>query len=84
MQRALCDNIARRRRPMRKVREKSASTFVKLEGNACAAGISSIHTIDELVARHATATHHNASAARCADSESWFLAMKKFSRRPHR
>jgi hypothetical protein len=84
MQRALCDDIARRRQPMRKVREKSASTFVKVKGNACAAGISLIHTIDELHARHATATHHDASTARRADSESRFLAMKKFSCRLHR
>jgi hypothetical protein len=84
MQRAPCGNIASRRRPMRKVREKSASTFVKVAGNACAAGISLILTIDELHARHATATRHDASTARCADSESRFLAMKKFSCRSHR
>jgi hypothetical protein len=84
MQRAPCGNIAWRRQPMRKVREKSASTFVKVEGNACAAGISLIRTIDELNVRHATATHHDASTVRCADSESRFLAMKKFSCRPRR
>jgi hypothetical protein len=84
MQRAPCDNIVSRRQPMRKVREKSASTFVKVAGNACATGISLILTIDELHLHHATPTHHDASTARCADSESRFLAMKKFSCGSHR
>jgi hypothetical protein len=80
VQRALRDNIASRFETMREVREKSASPFVKIAGNACAAGTFIIRTTDEWHAHHATATHRNSLWAHRADSESRILAIKKFSR----
>src|SRR5947208_15735195 len=79
MQRALGANIASSFEPMREVREKSASAFVKIEGNAHAAGISVIRSIVELRTHHAIATRRDRSKPDRADSESRILATKKFS-----
>jgi hypothetical protein len=79
VQRALHDKNAARFESMRKVREKSASAIVKIAGNTCAAGVFVIREIDALQSQHAIATHRAALKAGRADSESLFLAMKKFS-----
>ncbi|WP_146686418.1 hypothetical protein [Bradyrhizobium canariense] len=65
--------------------ENATLAFVNIEGNACAAGVSLIRVSDDHRIVAAIATHRYRLKARCADSESPFLAMKKFSRfRPSR
>jgi hypothetical protein len=64
---------------MRVVRENSALVFVNIEGNDCAAGVSAIHTLGVLRIIGVIATHQSGPEPRRADSESHFLAMKKFS-----
>jgi hypothetical protein len=60
MQCALRDNIATKFEAMRKVREKSASAIVKIEGNDCAAATFAIHAENESQSRTAIATHRKA------------------------
>jgi hypothetical protein len=79
IERALRDNIATRSKSMPIVREIAASAVVKIAGNACAAGISVIRIIGAYPSHHGFASRCERSKARCADSESQFLAMKKFS-----
>jgi hypothetical protein len=67
---------------MRVVRENSTLLFVNIEGNDCAAGVSAIHTLHDLHIIDVIATHRRGLKPGCADSESHFLAMKKFSLLP--
>jgi hypothetical protein len=67
---------------MRVVRENPTLVFVNIEGNDCAAGISAIHTLSDLRIIGVIATRQTGLEPRCADSESHFLAMKKFSLQP--
>ena len=78
------DNIAARIKQMRIVREIAASAIVTIAGNPCAAGVSCTRIIDASHSHHASASRRDRSEARCADSESQFLAIKKFSGFPHR
>jgi hypothetical protein len=57
MQRALRDDIATKCEAMRIVCEKSASAFVKIEGNTCAAATFAIHVRDESRSHRTIATH---------------------------
>jgi hypothetical protein len=59
MQCALRDNIATKFEAMRKVREKSASAIVKIEGNTCAAVTFAIHVRDESQSHRTIATHRD-------------------------
>jgi hypothetical protein len=70
------------RATMRIVRENAAPAIVNIEGSTCAASVFVIIAFNELRARDTVATHRCRSKARCADSESQFLAMKKFSCSP--
>jgi hypothetical protein len=63
---------------MQKVQQRPASTFVNIEGNACAADVFVIHSHDDRCAIDVIATHRDRSKAACADSESQYLAIKKF------
>jgi hypothetical protein len=79
MQRASRDDIATRFDLKRRARENPASSVVKRTENPF--GESVFDTLD-ITARHACrglATHRVARKPRCADSESRFLAIKKFS-----
>jgi hypothetical protein len=67
---------------MRVVRENTTLPIVNIAGSGCTAGTSSTHAFEQRSAIDAVATHLHRLKARCADSESQFLAMKKFSRRP--
>jgi hypothetical protein len=67
---------------MQVARENTAIANVNIAGTHCAAVVFVIHA---LIDRHAfgiTATRQDKRKARCADSESRFLAMKKFSCSP--
>src|SRR5258707_10289808 len=64
---------------MQKVQQRPASTFVNIEGNACAADVFAIHAHDDRCAVGVIATHRDGSKAASADSESQNLAIKKFS-----
>jgi hypothetical protein len=67
------------RATMRVVAENTTSAFVNIDGNHCAASISAIHASGDLHAADAIATRRHRSKVLNADSESSFLAMKKFS-----
>jgi hypothetical protein len=64
---------------MRIVRENPASANVKIAENVCAADVSLIPLQRAQHRVHIIATHRVQPKARCADSESRILAMKKFS-----
>jgi hypothetical protein len=64
---------------MRIVRENSTSAIVKIAGNACAADVFVVRTLNERRIAHLDATHRYKLKALGADSESRILAMKKFS-----
>jgi hypothetical protein len=64
---------------MRVVRENTMSAIVNIERNTCAAGISLIHTSYADFTIEVVATRRCRQKAPLADSESWFLAIKKFS-----
>ena len=64
---------------MRAVRENAMQTNVSIAGSACAAGVFVINTFDDRRAFDVAATHRCRLKAYCADSESRFLAIKKFS-----
>jgi hypothetical protein len=64
------------------VRENATFTIVDIAGSDCAAGVFAIFTSDYRYAIDVIATHRCRLKACCADSESRFLAMKKFSRLP--
>jgi hypothetical protein len=61
------------------VRENAASAIVNVRRNTCAAGISLIHTTHAHSAIDVAATHRGWQNTVVADSESGFLAIKKFS-----
>jgi hypothetical protein len=67
---------------MQEVRENIAHVIVKIDENPCAAGVFTIHASDDIDAIDGVATAKHRPKARRADSESRFLAMKKFSRPP--
>jgi hypothetical protein len=64
---------------MRVVRENAMSAIVNIARNTCAAGISFIHASGVGSAIDVVATHQGRQKAVAADSESRFLAIKKFS-----
>jgi hypothetical protein len=64
---------------MRVVRGNTMSTIVNITRNTCAAGISEIHASDDQSAINVVAAHRRWQKAHRADSESRFLAIKKFS-----
>jgi hypothetical protein len=68
------------RAKMRAKAENTTPAFVNIDENHCAAGVSGIHPCDALRAIDVVATRRHRSKMRRADSESLFLAMKKFSR----
>jgi hypothetical protein len=67
---------------MRKVRENAASTNVNIAANAIIKDVFAIHAGRRRCANWVAATHLGRSKSRCADSESRFLAINKFSRQP--
>jgi hypothetical protein len=60
------------------VYENSTLVFVNVAGNACATGISAIRMQRVVCVVYAQATHRLRSKSSRGDSESGFLAMKKF------
>jgi hypothetical protein len=60
-------------------RENATSTTVNIEGNACAAGVFVACTFNDCCSIDVTTTHRRQVKARCTDSESRILAIKKFS-----
>jgi hypothetical protein len=60
-------------------RENATSTTINIEGNACAPGVFVICTFDDYCSIDVTTTHRRRLKARCTDSESRILAIKKFS-----
>jgi hypothetical protein len=64
---------------MRVVRENATSAIVNVARNTCAAGISLILRSHAPAAIDVVATHRRRQKAAAADSESRFLAIKKFS-----
>jgi len=67
---------------MRVVRENTTLSIVNIAGSCCTAGTSALRAFDDRCAIDVIATHRCRSQPRCADSESQFLAMKKFSWQP--
>ena len=70
------------RATMRIVRAKPTPAIVNIAGSACAAGVFVLRTFCERGSVDVVATHRWPPKARCADSESRFLAIKKFSCSP--
>src|SRR6266481_1999590 len=64
---------------MRDERENPATPTVNIARSACAAGASVIDSLNDRRAVDVIATDRDRLKARCADSESRFLAIKKFS-----
>jgi hypothetical protein len=64
---------------MQKVREGPTSAIVNIAGSDCAAGVFVIRALINRRVSNVAATHRWPPKARCADSESRILAMKKFS-----
>src|SRR6476661_396183 len=64
---------------MRDSLEKPMPPAVNIARSHCAAGIFVIHSLDECRAVDVVATDRGLPKACCADSESRFLAIKKFS-----
>jgi hypothetical protein len=64
---------------MRVVRENAMPAIVNVAIKSCAAGISAIHTSRHQSAIGVVATHRYPQKAPRVDSESRFLAIKKFS-----
>ena len=67
---------------MRKVCEKPQAAIVNIARNPDAAGIFAIRAFDDRRAIDVVSRGRGRLKARCADSESGFLAIKKFSRLP--
>jgi hypothetical protein len=63
---------------MQKVQQRPISPFVNIAGNACAAVVSAILSIDAQHAIDIIATHRRRPKGRCPDSESGLLAIEKF------
>jgi hypothetical protein len=64
---------------MRDRRENPTPPTANIAGSTCAAGISIIDTLKDRRAVDVIATDRGQLKARCADSESRILAIKKFS-----
>jgi hypothetical protein len=64
---------------MQKVPQRPTSAFVNIEGNACAADVSLIRDNNDRCVFDVTATQGCREKAAGMDSESQFLAIKKFS-----
>jgi hypothetical protein len=64
---------------MRVMPENAPPSIVNISRNARTAGVSVIRASNDQRAIGRMATHRGRLKARCADSESRFLAMKKFS-----
>jgi hypothetical protein len=67
---------------MRKVREKPIAANVNIERNHCTAGVFVTHASHARREIDIVATHRFRLRPGCADSESRFLAINKFSRSP--
>jgi hypothetical protein len=67
---------------MQVVHENATFAIVNITGSDCAAGISVNIAFGMQHAIAVIATHRHRPKARCADSESRFLAINKFSRSP--
>jgi hypothetical protein len=65
---------------MQKVPQRPTSAFVNIEGSACAADVSLIHDNNARCVFDVIAAHSRREKAAGMDSESQFLAIKKFSR----
>jgi hypothetical protein len=64
---------------MQEVQVSSAFAIVKIAGNACAAALFAICAENAKCVRAFIASRARPLKERCVDSESGFLAMKKFS-----
>ena len=67
------------RATMQAARENATQTIVNIAGSACAAGVFATRALRDRHTFDVVATHRCRLKARCADSESRFLAIKKFS-----
>jgi hypothetical protein len=67
---------------MQEARENTAPVIVNVAGNACATGVFVIRAFNERCSIDVSTTHRRPLKTRCADSESRFLAIKKFSCSP--
>jgi hypothetical protein len=65
---------------MQKIRRRCRRYLREIAGNACATALSSIRDISDRGAMTVARHRETRSNGRRADSESWFLAIKKFSR----
>jgi hypothetical protein len=65
-----------------KLREKPQRKILKIAGSDCAAAVSATRAFDDRRSINLVAGHGDSSNARCTDSESRFLAIKKFSCSP--
>src|ERR1700694_1813992 len=64
---------------MQAARENATPAIVNIAKSACTTGVFVIRAFDDLAAVDVIATDRSRPKPRCADSESRFLAMKKFS-----
>jgi hypothetical protein len=71
------------RRPLRETPENSASTNVKIAESAYFFRASAIRTIKQLHKLSRAANRRKAAKSAFADSESYFLATKKFFNKTH-
>jgi hypothetical protein len=67
---------------MQEAPENTTQVIVNIAGNACAAGVFVNNVFDERGSIGVPTTRRCRLKARCADSESRFLAIKKFSCSP--
>jgi hypothetical protein len=75
----LIDDTTKRWRGDANGARKPASANVKITRSDCAAGVSVIHAFNAQHTLDAATQHRSRAKARCADSESSILAIKKFS-----
>jgi hypothetical protein len=67
---------------MQMMRERPQLAITKITRSGCTAVVFAIHAFDDRPAADVITRHQNRSNARFADSESRFLAIKKFSCSP--
>jgi hypothetical protein len=67
---------------MQRMRERPQQAIVDIAGSDCTAAVFVIRAIDDRPADDAIAAHRSRSNTRRVDSESRFLAIKKFSCSP--
>src|SRR5271169_3053551 len=65
-----------------KPREEPQQTILDIARSDCTTAVSEIHALDDRHFVNVIASHESGPNARCADSESRFLATKKFSCSP--